>query len=257
MFIRTERSTKEFMRSYPIVTGFIIIYLGLWLIIDLFQLPIGRTIYMFGVGNNFFISQGEYWRLITPMFLHAGMTHVLFNSFSLVLFGPALEQMLGKFKFIGAYLGAGTIANVATYFLGPSDIFYNHVGASGAIYGLFGLYMYMVIFRKDLIDQASAQIVVTIFVIGLVMTFVRPNINIFGHIFGFIGGLALAPTVLRNVRPFSPWQQARRKENDGSISFDPNRWNKKRMPKHVKKKIIWTVIGILIFLGLLNRIGIL
>lgn len=258
MFIRSERSIKEFLKLYPIVSGFVIIYLSLWLIIDFFQLPIGGTIYYMGVGNNFLISQGEYWRLITPMFLHGGLTHVLFNSFSLVLFGPALEQMLGKFKFISAYLAAGIIGNIGTYFLGPSDLFYNHVGASGAIYGLFGIYLYMVVLRKDLIDQTSAQIVLVISGIGLVMTFVQSNINVYGHIFGLIGGMAVAPLVLINVDPYSSWRRKRsQKSDDDTISFDPNRWNKKRVPSHVKKKIFWTIIGILIVLGLLNKVGIL
>lgn len=246
------------MQFYPIVSTLVIIYLGLWLIIDFLHLPIGETIYQFGIGSNYYIHQGEYWRLITPMFLHGGLMHVLFNSFSLVLFGPALEQMLGKFKFLVAYLGAGIIGNLGTFFFGSSDILYAHVGASGAIYGLFGLYIYMVLFRKDLIDQSSAQIILVIFIIGLVMTFVRANINVQGHIFGFIGGLALAPLVLANVTPYSRWQTRRtRKTRDGSVSFDPNRWNKRRVPSHVKKKILWTIIGVLIVLGLLNKIGIL
>jgi len=258
MFIRSERSIKEFMQFYPVVSGFIIIYLSLWLIIDFLQLPIGQSLYLKGVGNNFLIHQGEYWRLITPMFLHGGMTHVLFNSFSLVLFGPALEQMLGKVKFILAYMGAGLIGNLATYLLGPSDIFYSHVGASGAIYGLFGIYIYMVVFRKELIDQASSQIIVVIFVIGLVMTFVQSNINVFGHIFGFIGGMGIAPLALANVDPYSHLRPRRREQNDGEISFDPNRWKRRRrIPSHVKKKIFWIAIGILIFLGLLNKVGIL
>src|SRR5699024_12162777 len=81
-------------------------------------------------------------------------------------------------------------------------------------YGLFGIYIYMVVFRKELIDQASSQIIVVIFVIGLVMTFVQSNINVFGHIFGFIGGMAIAPLVLANVDPYSHLRPRRRKQKD-------------------------------------------
>src|SRR5699024_9275451 len=90
--------------------------------------PLGNLIRDWGMGVNFYISQGEYWRLITSIFLHAGLMHVLFNSFALVLFGPALEQMLGKLKFIATFLGAGLIGNLATFLLGPA--LYSHVGAS-------------------------------------------------------------------------------------------------------------------------------
>jgi len=258
MFIRSERSIKEFTQLYPIVSGFIIINLSLWFIISFLQLPIGEVIYDMGAGNNFLISQGEYWRLITPIFLHAGLMHVLFNSFSLVLFGPALEKMLGKFMFIIAYLLTGFIGNLGTYLFGPEHPFYSHVGASGAIFGLFGIYLYMTFLRKDLIDQSSAQIIVIISVVGIIMTFLQSNINIYGHIFGLIGGLIIAPLILIKAVPY--WVAIRepsRHHDDGTISFDPNRWNKKhRLPSHVKKKVLWIIIGILVVLGLLNKVGI-
>ncbi|MEC5424695.1 rhomboid family intramembrane serine protease [Virgibacillus sp. C22-A2] len=252
MFIRTERSIKEFVQFYPIVAGLIIIHLVLWLLIDFLRLPFGIELYQWGAGNNLFIHNGEYWRLITSIFLHGGLMHALFNSFALVLFGPALEQMLGKFKFIIAYLAAGLAGNIATYAIAPTA-FYFHIGASGAVFGLFGIYAFMVAFRKHLIDQANSQIVMTIFIIGLIMTFVRPNINIYAHIFGFIGGFALAPLVLSGVRAYSPWRN-RQYQDDGSIQFDPNRWRKKRIPQKIKKNILWIVLGILVLLGIWSRL---
>src|SRR5690625_7985599 len=87
------------------------------------------------------------------------ISHILFYSFSLVLFGPALEQMLGKFKFILVYLFTGIVGNVFTYIIGANDL---HLGASGALYGLLGLFVYMSFFRNDLIDPVSKQIVTVI-----------------------------------------------------------------------------------------------
>ncbi|SET79682.1 Membrane associated serine protease, rhomboid family [Oceanobacillus limi] len=255
MFFRTERSIKEFMQFYPIVSWLVIIHLALWVFIHFLQLPLGWELYTWGSGINYLINQGEYWRLVTPIFLHVDLMHTLFNSFALVLFGPALEQMLGRFKFITAYLGAGIIANVGTYLIGPTE-FYSHVGASGAIYGIFGIYIFMVAFRKHLIDSANSQIIMTIFIIGLVMTFLQPNINVYGHLFGFIGGFALAPIVLANVSPYSPWRNYRnRYEEDDEIQFDPNRWNKKRNTSKIKKNILWILLGILVLFGLISRIG--
>ncbi|RYG71873.1 rhomboid family intramembrane serine protease [Lentibacillus lipolyticus] len=251
MFVRNERSIKEFMHLYPVVSWLVIIHLGLWLLTGLLQTPLGSFIENWGRGVNFYISQGQYWRLVTSMFLHAGLMHALFNSFALVLFGPALEQMLGKLKFILAYVGAGLIGNIATFLLGPA--IYAHVGASGAIYGLFGIYVFMVAFRKQLIDQSSSQIIMTIFIIGLVMTFIRPGINIYAHVFGFIGGFAIAPLVLTNVRPYAPWRY-RTYSNDGSVQFDPNRWQKKQRNKNVFKYSLWIILGILVVAGLFGRI---
>src|SRR5699024_4351185 len=150
------KSIKDFMHFYPIVSTLVIINIVLFLITDVIPLPtiemlqqctigptasLGDQIYTCGMGFNPAITLGEYWRLFTVIFLHGGLTHVLFNSFALVLFGPALEQMLGKFKFSIVYLSAGIIGNIGTYFVDPT-MFQAHIGASGAIYGIFGLYVF-------------------------------------------------------------------------------------------------------------------
>lgn len=255
MFLRYERSIKEFFKLYPIVSILIIIHFSLWLIIDLLQLHIGWQIYTFGVGYNLLVSLGEYWRLFTPIFLHADLTHALFNSFALVLFGPALEQMLGKVKFLLAYFSAGIIGNIGTYFFEPLD--YLHLGASGAVYGLLGIYVFMTIYRKDLIDAGSSQVVRTLLIIGILMSFFGGRINIIAHLTGFIGGFIIAPLVLKNARIYNPFRAFERSYPDsaGDIQFDPNRWNKKRIiPRKLKDNWIWIAIGILALIGLLNRL---
>ncbi|MFD1609126.1 rhomboid family intramembrane serine protease [Oceanobacillus luteolus] len=254
MFIRNERSIKEFIKLYPIVSTIVIINLVLWLIINFLRLPIGMEIRNFGIGYNLLVAMGEYWRLATPIFLHGDTAHVLFNSFALVIFGPALEQMVGKTRFILAYLVTGIIGNIATYLFEPLQYF--HLGASGAIYGLFGIYIFMVLFRKHLLDYGSSQMVVTIFIVGVLMSFVGGNINIIAHLGGFAGGFMIAPVVLRSIRPFSPWRsyQHHYPENDGDVSFDPNRWNKKRIiPASIRKNWLWIIIGLLAIIGLFSR----
>ncbi|TFB13229.1 rhomboid family intramembrane serine protease [Filobacillus milosensis] len=190
-FVRTE-SFQQFIRLYPIVSIIVAINLVLF-ILSGFSTYIGSLV----VGQNLLIAEGEYWRFITPIFAHGGLLHVLFNSFSLVLFGPALEHMLGKFKFILAYLSMGILANVAFYFLGNDYI--QHLGASGAIFGIFGLYAYMIFARKDLIDSQSRQIIIVFIIIGFLTTF-RPGINEIAHIFGFISGVALGPILIDRIR---------------------------------------------------------
>lgn len=252
MFIRSEKSIKEFIQFYPIVSTIVIINLLLLLIVNILSLPIGNLIYQLGVGNNVYIHQGEYWRLLTSIFLHAGFSHALFNSFALVLFGPALEQMLGKSKFIFAYLFAGIAGNVGTQLiLEPMD-YLTYLGASGAIYGLFGLYIFMILFRKHLIDSQNSRIVVIIVVIGLIMTFIRPGINVYAHIFGFLGGLALGPIVLSNAKPFSV-RRSHVQSHSGSTQFNPNRWQSKQRNNKVLKNVLWTVLIILVVLGIFGR----
>ncbi|WP_246945325.1 rhomboid family intramembrane serine protease [Bacillus pinisoli] len=242
MFLRTE-NFRTFLQFYPIVSFLVALHFVLWIWIS-FGLPGGRFLLETMVGYNMFIEQGEWWRLFTPIVLHASFGHVLFNSFSLVLFGPALERLLGRNKFLLAYVGSAFIANVATYLLEPS--YFSHVGASGAIYGLFGIYLYMVILRKDLIDQANSQIVITILVIGLIMTFVNGNINVLGHIFGFVGGAILAPLVLPKRRGYYT--------HASTVSNFSFRRLFATMPRKLDKRtIIWMILGILIILGMITR----
>ncbi len=257
MFIRQERSLRDFISFYPIVTIIVVVNILIWLLMYVIPGQIGEFIYYIGVGHNLSVLHGEYWRLVTPIFLHAQFfTHVAFNSFALILFGPALEQMLGKGKFIIAYLAIGIAGNIGTFVIGPTS-FTPHLGASGSIYGLFGIYMFMIFFRKHLIDSGSASIVQVIFVIGLIMTFLRPNINIAAHIFGFIGGFALAPIFLKNVLPFSMARNYEKRRvtygNDEDIRFDPQRWQKKRfIPSHIRKRIFWFILAGLVLLGLIG-----
>lgn len=251
MFFRTE-NFKDFIRFYPIVSTIVGIQLIIWLL-TFFPNPLGTWLFGWGIGINAMIDAGQYWRLVTPIFLHsnADFMHVLFNSFSLVLFGPALEQMIGKWKFGFAYLAAGIIANIFTFLIEP--FWYTHLGASGAVYGLLGLYIFMAVFRNDLIDPASKQIVTVFSVIGLVMTFLTSGINVSAHVFGFISGFAFGPIVLTAARPYSPWRNQRRPVKSGQVNFDPNRWKKKRfrVNKNVSSLIWWAVL-ILAILGLLS-----
>ncbi|MBP3953316.1 rhomboid family intramembrane serine protease [Bacillus suaedae] len=246
MFIRNE-TFYSFRRNYPIITVLVAIHLILFLWINF--LPMGRWVLTLGIGNNLAVANGDYWRLVTPIFLHIGTAHVLFNSFSLVIFGPALEKMLGRFKFILFYLLTGVIANIAYFYLG--DPYTQHLGASGAIYGLLGLYLYLVVNRKDLIDQENGQLVMTILIIGLVMTFVNSNINILAHLFGLISGAALAPLFLIGAKPF--YAQRSFVEPSEPV-FNPNRWQNKQRNKKRLSKVIWIGLAILILYGILSQI---
>src|SRR5699024_8422900 len=144
---------------YPIVSTLVIINIALFLITDVIPLPsieilqqctigltatLGDQIYTCGMGFNPAVTLGEYWRLVTPIFLHGGLTHVLFNSFALVLFGPALEQMLGKFKFIVAYLVAGFAGNLGTYLLGLKNQFYSILVSSVALFGFLVIFLFII-----------------------------------------------------------------------------------------------------------------
>jgi len=187
MFSRTE-NFSQYIKLYPVVS----IIIAINVIIHLVSLVpyLGDIIFNFGAGANFLISDGQWWRFITPMFLHAGLMHLAFNMFSLFLFGPELEKFTGKVRFLTIYFMAGLFGTVATFVL--QDANYIHVGASGAIYGILGAFGALVYFARNTLPQLR-QIILPIIVISIVLTFLTPNINVTAHLsglaVGFLSGL--------------------------------------------------------------------
>ncbi|WEG12533.1 rhomboid family intramembrane serine protease [Pullulanibacillus sp. KACC 23026] len=196
MFIRTE-SFRDFLKFYPVVASILALTIFLFLVYQLASLfHITPLIALFndGVGYNLGIAQGQLWRLVTPLFLHFTFSHILFNAFSIFLFAPALERILGKTKFIIAFLGSGIISNLLCYFFG--DLALAYIGASSAIFGLFGIYLFIIVFRRELIDRVNTQIIGIILLLSVVMTFLTPSTDILGHLFGLLGGFILGPILL-------------------------------------------------------------
>lgn len=204
MFSRTE-NFKQYIKLYPVVSSL----LALNIVIHMLTLvPVfGPKLYVFGYHFNLLISEGEYWRLLTPIFLHISFGHLLFNMFSLYIFGPELEQLAGKARFLTIYMLAGLVGNVSTYLIHDWD--YRSVGASGAIYGIFGAFAALVYYTRNFMPQLK-QIIIPIIVIGVVMTFLQPQINITAHIAGLVTGFILG-MVYFHPKHIAAWKKKQRK----------------------------------------------
>lgn len=185
MFIRKE-SFKQFIQFYPVVS----IIIGLNLIVYILTiLPVlGDFLFYSGMSVNYLIGEGQWWRIVTSIFIHSGFFHVLFNMFSLFLFGPELEKIAGKARFLTIYLLSGIFGNVATYII--EDGIYASVGASGAIFGIFGAFVGLVYYTRKTMPQLK-QIIMPLVIISLIITFLSPNVNIPGHLGGFVTGILL------------------------------------------------------------------
>ncbi|WP_368634441.1 rhomboid family intramembrane serine protease [Kurthia gibsonii] len=185
MFNRTE-NLSLYIKKYPIIS----VLIGMNLVVYLLGLipGIGNNLYALGIAYNYSISQGEYWRLITAMFLHGGFLHLLFNMFGLYVFGPELEQLAGKLRFFSIYFISGLLANVATYVVEPLN--YASLGASGAIFGIFGAYLALVYHTRKILPQLK-QLIIPLVAISVIMTFVQSNINITAHLVGLAVGFIL------------------------------------------------------------------
>ncbi len=90
---------------------------------------------------NFLVEAGEWWRIFTAALLHGGMMHVLFNMYALYLFGPRLEQQVGSPAFAALYVATAGTGGMVSYLFG--DTGQVSIGASGAIFGLLGAWMFV------------------------------------------------------------------------------------------------------------------
>jgi membrane associated rhomboid family serine protease len=135
--------------------------------------------------GNVIAYYDEFYRLVTAGFLHAGVTHILFNMVALYFTGPALERALGPTRFIGLYTLSLLGGSVLVYLLTPVQT--PTLGASGAIFGLFGATF--VLSRKLDLDVRG---IVGLIVINLAITFIAPGISWQGHVGGLLTGAAAA-----------------------------------------------------------------
>lgn len=137
----------------------------------------------------------EIWRYFLSMFLHASFDHALFNLFAIFVFAPPLERFLGRWNYALLYIGAGLAGNIASLLFNAPNVV--SVGASGAIFGIYGAYIYLIAFRGKALDEASRKTIQILLVMGLVYTFLIPRVNIYAHLGGFVGGFLMFSTMLR------------------------------------------------------------
>jgi len=141
------------------------------------------------------IAAGQYYRLITAAFLHANFYHILFNMLALLIIGPPIEAAIGRVRFLALYLLAALGGSVCSYLFSPVNI--AGVGASGAIFGLFGAYFVLARARR-----AETSGIVALIGINLVFSFVDSAIDWRAHVGGLITGVAIgAMLTLAERRP--------------------------------------------------------
>jgi membrane associated rhomboid family serine protease len=129
-------------------------------------------------------QDGSYYRLVTSAFLHVNLLHIGTNMVTLVIIGPLLERVIGRWRFVALYTLSLLGGSAAIYAFGSPAV--PVVGASGALFGLFGACLVMV--RRLGLD---VQWLVGIIVLNFVFTFSVPGISKLGHIGGFaVGALA-------------------------------------------------------------------
>ena len=144
----------------------------------------------YGAKINANLAAGEVWRLVTPIFLHAGLLHIAVNMYSLYALGPAVERFFGRTRFLVVYLLSGISGVLLSLVLSPNP----SVGASGAIFGLLGalaafLYLHRATFGQLGAMQLRQLVIVALINLALGLT---PGIDNWGHVGGLTAGVALS-----------------------------------------------------------------
>ena len=165
-----------------------------------------NELFLYNIGANdgiLVVRNGEVWRLFTSMFLHGGTMHIVMNMFSLYILGRLVEPLFSKITYLSLYIISGLFGGLVSIY---SNIDVFSVGASGAIFGIFGVLIGFAIIHRHNMGESFKSFIKEIAIllgINLFIGLLVPNINMAAHvgglIAGFIGGLVVGSNA-KNIK---------------------------------------------------------
>jgi len=188
---------QKFQITYSLILVNGIVYLlSAFLSLNIVDMDMQTLVNMGALYGPLTVLDAQWWRLFTAMFLHGGMTHLLMNMVSLYLIGRGAEMYFDKKSYLSIYLFSGLIGGLASLYVHPVSV---GVGASGAIFGVFGaLAGFFLAHREKIATHTKAfmkefAVIIGInLVIGFAIESVDVSAHIGGLIIGFIGGFMLS-----------------------------------------------------------------
>jgi rhomboid protease GluP len=183
-FRKVTFDPHKILVTYVFLAANIVIWLIMSLFGLLFDLGVTHQLVLFGAKVNTLIAQGQIWRLLSAMFLHVNLIHLFFNSYALFIYGPIVEKIYGRSRFVAIYIVSGLIGTLFSYLFNP----YPAAGASGAIFGLMGALLYLRQHRKDFFRRMFGPGLIMIIIINLMYGVTQPGIDNWGHMGGLAGG---------------------------------------------------------------------
>jgi membrane associated rhomboid family serine protease len=134
------------------------------------------------------VADGQYWRLVAAIFLHVNIVHLLLNSLGLAIFGNLVESVIGGARMLAVYLVSGFVASAVSFAFGSVGSI--AVGASGAIFGLLGVWLAYNLRRRQLsLARANVQGALLLIGLNLVIGFSIPGIDNLAHVGGLVAGI--------------------------------------------------------------------
>ena len=193
---KTERDNKVYEKTFkrkPIILTYLLILacivpFFIAFIMDGPDIISGESIGQIGLyGCNYgpLLKAGQIWRLVTHIFLHGSLIHLLLNMYSLYILGTQIETLLGKVKFLVVFLVSGICGGLLSGLLNDAA----SVGASGAIFGLMGSMLCFGYHYRTYLGDALKRQIMPVIILNLAIGFMTSGIDNFAHIGGLIGGI--------------------------------------------------------------------
>ena len=185
---KLERMKRNFNENFSFTYLFLAIQAALFVVMTLAGGSTnGQVLVNFGAKfNPYIIHQHEYYRFLTPIFLHIGLEHILFNSVFLYMIGRQMEYEIGHLEdSLRVYLLSGIMGNLASFAFSSSI----SAGASTALFGLMGAVVYLS--RKHGYIRSFRQMGVQyagLLIINIILGFINSAVDNYGHLGGLVGG---------------------------------------------------------------------
>jgi rhomboid protease GluP len=181
---------KRYKLTYALIILNSIVYLiSAFLSQNFTDMDMQTLVDMGALYGPYTVQDGEWWRLFTAMFLHGGMTHILMNMISLYIVGRAADMYFDTKSYLSIYLFSGLLGGLASLYMHPDSV---GVGASGAIFGIFGaLAGFFLAHREKIASHSKAFMKDFAIIIGinLVIGFSIPSVDVSAHVGGLVVGL--------------------------------------------------------------------
>lgn len=201
--VKPRSASGSMARTAPATFAFMAIAIGIFVLTRVSGSLENELLFRFAQINEL-VSRGDWYRIFTPVLVHANLTHILFNMYALYQLGPAIEARVGIPSYVGLLLTAAGWGGAFAYHLGgPEDAL---VGASGAIFGLFGLWLHSAFrlrdtaFGRNLLSSLGITLA-----LNMALPFLIPGISWQGHLGGLVAGVLIGELWSRAKRPQRPF----------------------------------------------------
>lgn len=187
---KSKKVEKIFASKTPLITNAIItICIVLFIMMYIFGKGSTNISTLINFGGNAisYTKAGDYYRLFTSIFLHAGIIHLVCNMYSMYVLGPQVESFYGKLKYLTIFIASGISGSLLSTAFSSNNIV--GVGASGAIFGLLGSILYFGYHYRVYLGNVLKSQILPLIILNLGLGFILTGIDNFAHIGGLIGGV--------------------------------------------------------------------